>query len=100
MQYLFLMRILSLFLALFLTLLPEGIPVENCSQVQDVCWEDVEDIEEEAVIKIPQCDQRQVKESSKPVSRGIRRDSIHFEDYLPQRPRFERQWLTHCRLRL
>ena len=46
------MKILTLFLALFLTLLPESVPVSHYSQGQEVCWEEVNDVEEEAVIRI------------------------------------------------
>ena len=43
------MKILTLFLALFLTLLPEGASAFNYSQGQDVVLEEVNEIEEEAV---------------------------------------------------
>ena len=41
------MRILTLFLALFLTLLPESIPFNGYAHGQDACWEEVDGIEEE-----------------------------------------------------
>jgi hypothetical protein len=94
------MRILTLFLALFLTLLPENVPFESYSQTQDVCCEDVEDIEEEAVLKAVTREQRQPQESSRSSSQG---KCLCHSDIMKHDPVilcFEKQWLTFCRLRL
>ncbi len=94
------MRILTLFLALFLTLLPESFPVFNSSQVQDICWEDTDDIEEEAVIRTFRVEQCQVKESSESVPQGIYVCRIDIVEHHPVIFCHERQWLAYCRLRL
>lgn len=94
------MKILTLFIALFLTFLPESAPFEGISQAQDVCCEDAVDIEEEAVIKTviyEQCLAYESFKSGSPVSPRPHSDSVehhHAGFYI------ERQWLTHCRLRL
>ena len=45
------MRILTLFLALFLTLLPESVSyVNTTSSIQEVCFEDACDVEQEVVL--------------------------------------------------
>ena len=64
------MKVLTLFLALFLTFLPESLPVENDAQPQDVFCEDVEDFEEEAVIRSVRRDQSQPLESFLPFIQG------------------------------
>lgn len=94
------MRILTLFLALFLTLLPDSVPFENYSQTQDVCCEDVEDVEEEAILKAVSREQRQTKEPSKSCLRGICICRTDIAEHYPIVFCFERQWLIHCRLRL
>ena len=94
------MRILTLFLALFLTLLPESDHFVPCSQGQDICWEEINDVEEEAVIRLDQHSQKQVQTSSLPIFED---PSVCFIRY-PESPvshySFERQWLLCCRLRL
>ena len=99
--YPLLMKVLTLFLALFLTLLPESAPVVNHVPEQDVCVEEVCDVEEEAIIHSPR---RTLKRhqtpspsplipASEPVPAGaLSCHSIHFC--------FERQWLKACLLRL
>ncbi len=94
------MRILTLFLALFLSLLPETVPFENYSQTQEVCCEDIDDVEEEAVIKTVQREQRQSKDSSISISQGICRSRVDISVNHPIEFSFERHWLTYCRLRL
>jgi hypothetical protein len=94
------MRILTLFLALFLTLLPEGVTYVNTSCGQGVCLEEICDIaEEEAVIRSPQrmteMDQDSVEDPQSdciPVFTPVFR--CHFVYYC-----FERLWLTACMLR-
>lgn len=94
------MRILTLFLALFLTLLPEGAHYAPSVQGQDVWWEEVVDVEEEAVIRTEQRTQKQVQ--AIPLRDGwdsstcaFSTNTTHFVHYC-----FERQWLRCCRLRL
>ncbi len=94
------MKILTLFLALFLTLFPESVPFVNYTQGQDVCVEEVCDVEEEAVIRSPQRAPERLQTSSeapfvsfRPLFvRVLRHHSFHFC--------FERQWLKACMLRL
>ena len=94
------MRILTLFLALFLTLLPENAHYVPFSQGQDVCLEEVNDVEEDAVIRTERRAQEQDQTSLLPVSG----DSFRCLIRLPESPVshycFERQWLRCCRLRL
>ena len=96
------MKILTLFLALLLSLLPEGIPVVDCSPGEDVCYEEVVDDveEEEAVIRTPRTPQRQPRVSSIGVSAKTPRDYSHLPSHFPVHLCFERQWLTACSLRL
>jgi hypothetical protein len=94
------MRILTLFLALFLTFLPE-VPFVCTSPTQDICCEEVDDVEEEAVIKTPLLEQSQSDESSthfvfKESCRIVAGISAFHSIIF----RFGRQWLIHCRLRL
>ena len=95
------MKILTLFLALLLTMLPESTPCADFfPQGQDSCWELTDDIEEEAVIRTSQGTQKEYQASSRPAPDGPRfskkiktpRHSTHHC--------FERQWLTSCSLRL
>ncbi len=94
------MRILTLFIALFLTFLPESAPFEGFSQVQDVCCEDVEGFEEEAVIRTVVSEQCPAKESSKSRPTVFSRYSSDIAEPNHHNFCFERQWLAHCRLRL
>ena len=96
------MKILTLFLALLLSLLPEGIPVANCSPREDVCYEEevVDDVEEEAVIRTSRTPQRQPRVSSIGVSVKTPRDYFYLPSHFPVHLCLERQWLTACSLRL
>lgn len=55
-----LMKILTLFLALFLTMMPESVPIFNISQGQEICLEEVDDVEEEAVVSMSQRIQKRI----------------------------------------
>ena len=94
-----LMKILTLFLALFLTLLPDSVPFVNLSQGQDVCFEEVDDVEEEAVIRLPQCTPKKILTTSEAFSREVKPISIQNLTYHPIHFCFERQWLKACMLR-
>jgi hypothetical protein len=96
----FLMKILTLFLALFLTLLPESVPSVNLSQGQDVCLEVVDDVEEEAVIRLPQRIPKKILTTSEAFSPEVKPVSIHNLTFHLIHFRFERQWLKACMLRL
>lgn len=50
------MRILTLFLALLLTLLPESAHFAPSVQEQDVCWEELADMEEEVDADVTRAD--------------------------------------------
>ena len=71
------MKILTLFLALFLTLLPEGAPAFNYSQGQDVVLEEVNEIEEEAVFSSSQRLQKRVQTPLVIIPRVILPSSIY-----------------------
>ena len=96
------LRVLTLFLALFLTWLPESAHFVPCAQGQEICLEEVEvdDVEEEAVIRTERRAQEQVQTSSLPVLV----DSSSRLRFILESPVpyfcFERQWLRCCRLRL
>ena len=94
------MRILTLFLALFLTFLPE-VPFVCASPTHDICCEEVDDVEEEAVIKTSLLEQSQSDESSVDIlSKLSCRNLAEIPEFHSVDFRFERQWLVHCRLRL
>ena len=96
----FLMKILTLFLALFLTLLPESVPFVNLSQGQDVCLEVGDDVEEEAVIRLPQRIPKKILTTSEAFSPEVKPASIHNLTFHLIHFCFERQWLKACMLRL
>lgn len=95
------MRILTLFLALSLTLLPESVSYANTTYYgQEVCAADVSDAEEEAILRSPQRMAENVQASSETESGGpwpvfsplVHYRSVHYC--------FERLWLAACTLRL
>lgn len=94
------MKILTLFLALFLTLLPEGAPAFNYSQGQDVLLEEVNEIEEEAVISASQRLQKRVQTPSVIIPRVILPFTNQVFIFIPVHICLERQWLLSCSLRL
>ena len=94
------MRILTLFLALFLTLLPENASVADISLGQDVCCEMVNDVEEEAVIHTSQNRQEQPLTYPEVISERFRQGLSRSVKYSPVCFCFERQWLRACMLRL
>ncbi len=94
------MKILALFLALFLTIQPEDAPPVNYSQTQEVCCEDTDLVEEEAIIRSFRSEQKQTQASPfivSPTEAATRRLPVGI---ISTYNRFERQWLTLCRLRL
>ena len=94
------MKILTLFLALFLTLLPEGAPAFNYSQGQDVVLEEVNEIEEEAVFSSSQRLQKRVQTPSVTIPRVILPFTNQVFIFIPVHICLERQWLLSCSLRL
>ena len=94
------MRILTLFLALFLTLLPDSAHFVTCPQGQDVCMEEVNDVEEEAVIRTERRAQEQVQPSSLPVLGEVFCRVVHSPEFPDSHYCFERRWLRCRRLRL
>lgn len=94
------MRILTLFLALFLSLLPEGTPVADYSPGEEVCYEVVDDVEEEAVIRISRNLEKQPQVLPNTVCTEAFRESSGRLFCYPFHYYFERQWLTVCSLRL
>ena len=94
------MKILTLFLALFLTLLPEGASAFNYSQGQDVVLEEVNEIEEEAVFSSSQRLQKRVQTPSVIIPRVILPFTSQVFIFIPVHICLERQWLLSCSLRL
>lgn len=94
------MKILTLFLALLLSLLPEGTPVADYTPGEDVCYEVVDDVEEEAVIRTSRAPQKQPQVSSIGVSWKTLRAFSLLPSFYHVHFCFERQWLTACSLRL
>lgn len=94
------MKILSLFLALFMTLLPGSVSSPCWSQGQDSGWEEVIDVEEEAVIRTPQAIQKQIPVRAETLRKtGFSRPFPTLSP-IPVHSCFERQWLAFRRLRL
>lgn len=94
------MKLLALLLALFLTVQPEDAPPVNYSQTQEVCCEDTDLVEEEAILRTFRVEQKQPQTSLIAIS-----PAAAAPERLPAGPvsipnRFEKQWLTYCRLRL
>ncbi len=95
------MKVLTLFLALFLTLMPESAPCYSSSpQWQDACVEEVEDAEEEAVIRTGPRFQKTIEESLGKDPGTAVRDNIFLPLPHSANIRFERHWLVCHRLRL
>lgn len=95
------MRILTLFLALFLTLLPDSVSYANTPLGQDVFMEEICDVEGDAVlIHMSQRREVGVRDFSEIVKTEWTPVSIQVLPYHPIRFCFERQWLTACTLRL
>lgn len=94
------MRIIAILVALILTLLPDGVPVTVEVYGQDVCVEDVVDMEEEAVTRSSEhagkhYEGRPVvirKAAPHPLSKAFSAHSFLFC--------FENTFLTACCLRL
>ncbi|MBR1813553.1 MAG: hypothetical protein IJ773_06985 [Lachnospiraceae bacterium] len=95
------MRILTLFLALFLTLLPESVSyVPTTSYGQEVCFEDASDVEEEAVLRAPQRVSEKVQTLSETVFADCKSGFAPVFHVRSLHVSFERLWLTACTLRL
>ncbi len=94
------MKILTLFLALFLALLPDDLPYTGLSQSQDFCTEAVDEVEEEAVIQLTQRIRQKPPASPPPALPGLRPTWVRPSVTCPVPIRFERQWLLSCSLRL
>lgn len=94
------MKTLTLFLALFLSLLPEGTPVADYPAWEEVCYEVVDAVEEEAVIRISRTLDKQPQVLPNTVYTETFRESSGSVFYYPFHHYFERQWLTVCSLRL
>lgn len=96
------MKILTLFLALFLTFLPESTPNVFFSQggQQEVCWEEADELEEEAILRIPLRLHKRVLPPSQLYLGGVVSVPVQKTIEVPVHLRFERQWLTCRRLRL
>ena len=94
------MKILTLFLALFLTMMPESSPIIYGSQGQDFLLEVVCDVEEEAVIRTPQTASRMAQKPSEATFTEFRPSSVRTSNSHPIHICLERQWLKACTLRL
>ena len=96
----FKMKILTLFLALFLTLVPESVPFVDVSYGQDVCLEESCDFEEEAIFCSPQRISKRNQTPSASLFTDSSPVSILVFHYHPIHFCFERSWLIACTLRL
>ena len=94
------MRILTLFLALFLTLLPESVSYVNTSFGQDVCLEEEIDTQEEAIVRSPQRMTKEVQVSSYTELTDRKPGFIPVFGYRSTLFCFERLWLIACMFRL
>lgn len=94
------MKILTLFIALFLALMPESVSFANNYQGQDICFEEINDAEDEAVIRTPQQTLKKIQTPSESLSGRITPASIQDSAYHYVHLCFQRQWLIACILRL
>ncbi len=93
------MRILTLLLALFLTLLPDSGSCVSVPSVQDVCFEEVCDVEEDAILR-PSRRISEDRTASYEIPLTEHRPVIvPVFQYHPIHLCFERQWLATCALR-
>lgn len=93
-------KIVTVFLALFLTLLPENVSFNNFSQDPSICFEETEGLEEEAVIQAPAPSRRQPQLPSASVTFRPSAFYSYKSPYIPVICCFEKQWISVCRLRL
>ena len=95
------MRILTLFLALFLTLLPESVSYTNVPCGQDVCLEEVcDEVEEEAIIRLPRRMTENVQTSTGDSPTEHNSFFVPLSHHSPIHFCPERLWLAACMLRL
>ena len=95
------MRIPTLFLALFLTLLPDSVSFFNtASYGQEICFEEICDTEEEAILRAPQRINDKIRASSESVFSDRKFVFIPLFHYRSIHFCFERLWLSACMLRL
>lgn len=92
-------KVLALFLALFLASMPDASPFVNYTNWQEVCTEEICDVEEEALIRTPQQKQQQVQVSLESISDSFRPVPVQTPLHLFHHC-FDRQWLKCHRLRL
>lgn len=95
------MRILTLFLTLFLTLLQESTPF-LCSPAgsQEINTEEICDIEEEAVIQTNRQEQKKAPLPAASLAASPCIEPVSAESRIPSHRSFERHWLTCRKLRL
>ncbi len=94
------MRIITILFALFLSLLQGNAPVDMCSCEQDICVENVVDVEEEAIVR---SNERIQKEIEAPVPFSIKDFSCHKISNLHInhiRYCFDATWLMACCFRI
>ncbi len=94
------MKIFTLFLSLFLALLPEGVPASDCPSWQDTFLEQLDEVEEEAVIRTVQTQQKQFQRPSESVFDDFHPGLIAPTDNYFTGFCFEKQWLRNRKLRL
>ena len=95
------MRLLTLFLALLIAILPDGAPQISCPLGQDVYAEEIVDVEEEAVLRYGPRMQKTAPGGPLIPFLGIRIvESVYYSNIRSFCPSFARQWLACRSLRL
>ncbi len=94
------LRLLMLSLMLLLAFQPDSSPFVHSASGQEVCVEEIYDIEEEAVIQTTRQEQKKVQPATESLVIVSSLEPVVAESRFPSRFSFERHWLTCRKLRL
>lgn len=94
------LRLLMLSLMLLLAYQPDSSPFVYNASGQEVCVEEIYDIEEEAVIQTTRQEQKKAPLPAESLSVSSCIEPVSTESCYPDHPGSERHWLTCRKLRL
>lgn len=94
------LRLLMLSLMLLLAFQPDSSPFVHNASGQEVCVEEIYDIEEEAVIQTTRQEQKKLQPALESLVIVPGLEPVVAESCFPSRLSFERHWLTCRKLRL
>lgn len=94
------LRLLMLSLVLLLAFQPDSSPFVYNASGQDVCMEEVCDVEEEAVIQTSRQEQKKAPLPSESIAVSSYTEPVLTQSCYPVHRSFERHWLTYRKLRL